>query len=132
MVCFAEALEVNNFTLPKKANDIVDVWVIGQAEDIVIGDTGFLLCGQVFGEVGNNIPSDLHGGSRPGIARGELGIYSCGMIHEISVKPGGFDLVIAQIVGELMDQSAHHFQVPKLFCTYQRTKKLQQKIGKFQ
>lgn len=43
MVCFAEALEVNNFTLPKKANDIVDVWVIGQAEDIVIGDTGFLL-----------------------------------------------------------------------------------------
>lgn len=47
MFRFTEALEVNNFTLPKEANDIVDIWVIGQAENIIIGDTGFLLCGDL-------------------------------------------------------------------------------------
>ena len=56
---------------------------------------GCPICGQIFGEVGNNIPSDLHGGCGPGIARGELGVYSRGVIYEISVKSGGFDLVLA-------------------------------------
>lgn len=43
MVCFAEALEMNDFALPQKTNDIVDIRVIGQAKNIVVGEPGFLL-----------------------------------------------------------------------------------------
>lgn len=40
---FAEALEVDDFPLPQEADDVVYVWVIGQAENIVIGKAGLLL-----------------------------------------------------------------------------------------
>ena len=41
---FAEALEVNDLPLPQKADDVVHVRVVGQAEDVVIGQAGLLLC----------------------------------------------------------------------------------------
>ena len=42
---FAEALEVNDLPLPQKADDVVHVRVVGQAEDVVIGQAGLLLWG---------------------------------------------------------------------------------------
>ena len=44
MVCFAETLEVDDFPLSQETDDIVDVRVVGKAEDIVVGEAGFLLC----------------------------------------------------------------------------------------
>ena len=41
---FAEALEVNDLPLPQEFNDIINVRIIGQTQDIVIGDAGLLLC----------------------------------------------------------------------------------------
>lgn len=41
---FAEALEVNDLPFPQEFNDIINVRIIGQTQDIVIGDAGFLLC----------------------------------------------------------------------------------------
>ena len=47
MVCFAETLEMDNLSLPEKANYVIYVWVVGQAKDVVIGKAGFLLCGDL-------------------------------------------------------------------------------------
>ena len=41
---FAEALEVDDFTGPQELDHIVDIRVIRQTQDVVVGDTGFLLC----------------------------------------------------------------------------------------
>ena len=40
----AEALEVDYFPSTQELDDIIDVRVIAQAQDVVIGDTGLLLC----------------------------------------------------------------------------------------
>ena len=39
----AEALEVDDFPLPQKPDDIVHIRIVGQAQDVVIGEAGFLL-----------------------------------------------------------------------------------------
>ncbi len=41
---FAEALEVNNLALTEELDDLVDVGIVAQAENIVVGCAGFLLC----------------------------------------------------------------------------------------
>lgn len=40
----AEALEVDDLPGTQKFDDVVDVRVIGQPQDIVVGDAGLLLC----------------------------------------------------------------------------------------
>lgn len=44
MVCFAEALKMDNLPFPQEADSIVDIRVVAETEDIVVGDAGFLLC----------------------------------------------------------------------------------------
>ena len=40
----AEALEVDDLTLPEEADDVVHVGVVGQPENVVIGLSGLLFC----------------------------------------------------------------------------------------
>ena len=40
----AEALEVNDLPLTQEADDVVDIRIVGHAQDVVVGDTGLLLC----------------------------------------------------------------------------------------
>lgn len=40
---FAEPLEVHDFPLPQKADHVIHIRIIGQAEDIVVGEARFLL-----------------------------------------------------------------------------------------
>ena len=108
MVCFAETLEMDNLAFPEEANDIIYVRIVRQAENVVIGEAGFLLCGHIFGKIGDDVPSDLHSRGGPGIARGKLGIDASGVVHKVGIKPGGPDLIFAEITGKLMDQSTHH------------------------
>lgn len=123
MVCFAEALEMDDFPLPQEADHIAHVGVVGQTEDVIIGEAGFLLCRHVFGQIGDDVSGDLHGGGGPGIAGSELGIDAGGMVHKVGIKAGGSDLILAQVAGELMDQGAHHLQVSQFLCTYQGGKR---------
>lgn len=69
------------------------------------------ICGHIFGKIGDDVPSDLHSRGGPGIARGKLGIDASGVVHKVGIKPGGPDLIFAEIAGKLMDQSTHHLQV---------------------
>jgi len=52
-----------------------------------------LFCCHIFCKVGNDIASYLHGGGGPRITRSKLGINSSGVIHEIGIESGGFNLV---------------------------------------
>ena len=36
---------MDDFPLPQEADHVVDIRVVGQAEDVVVGEAGFLLCG---------------------------------------------------------------------------------------
>lgn len=40
----AEALEVNDLPLTQEADDVVDIRVVGKAQNVVIGEAGFLFC----------------------------------------------------------------------------------------
>ena len=40
----AEPLEMDDFPFPEEADHVVDVGIIAEAEDVVIGYTSFLLC----------------------------------------------------------------------------------------
>lgn len=99
---------MDDLPFPQKTDDVVHIRVIGQAEDVVVGKAGFLLRRQVLSEIGDDIPSDLHGGGGPGIAGGELRIDTGGMVHEIGVESGGPDLIFSEVAGELVDQGAYH------------------------
>lgn len=78
---------------------------------------------QILSKIGDDVPGDLHGGSGPRIAGGELGINARGVVHKVSVKPGGSDLILREVAGELMDQSAHHLQMAQFLCAYQGAKR---------
>jgi hypothetical protein len=39
---FAEALIVHHFPLPEEADSVLDVGIVGQAQDVVVGGAGFL------------------------------------------------------------------------------------------
>lgn len=103
MFRLAKALEVHDLSLPQEADDVIYVRVVGQTEDVVIGEAGLLLGGQILGQIGNDISGDLHGRGGPGVAGSKLGVHACGVIHKIGVKPGGPDLIPTEVAGELMD-----------------------------
>ena len=42
--CFTETLEVHDFPLTQETDHIVDIRVVRQAEDVVIGKAGLLFC----------------------------------------------------------------------------------------
>ena len=41
---FAKTLEMDNFTFAQEADDIVDIRIIGEAENVVVGESGLLFC----------------------------------------------------------------------------------------
>lgn len=40
----AKPLEVYDLPLPQEADDVVYIWVVGKAQNVVIGEAGFLFC----------------------------------------------------------------------------------------
>ena len=84
---------------------------------------------QIFRQVGDDIARDLHSRGGPGIAGGKLGKDACGVIHEVGVKACGFDLAVAQIAGELVDEGAHHFQMAQFLSPDIGEQPLQLGIG---
>lgn len=44
MVRIAETLEVDNLALAQELDYLVDVGIVAQAENVVVGCAGFLLC----------------------------------------------------------------------------------------
>ena len=57
---FAEALEVHDLARTQELDDVVDVGIVGKAQDVIVGHARLLLGGEVLGEVGDGIARDLH------------------------------------------------------------------------
>lgn len=71
---------------------------------------------QILCQIRDHITGDLHGSGAPRRAGGGDRINAGSMIHKVSVKPGGSDLIFTEVSGELMDDGSNHLQVPQLFC----------------
>ena len=74
------------------------------------------ICGKILGEIRDGIACDLHGGSRPRIAGGELWEHAGSVIHKIGVETGGLDLLLGQVSSQLVNQRADHLQMPQFLC----------------
>ena len=103
---------------PQELDDVVDVRVVGQAQDVIIGDPGLLLGGQVLRQVGDQVALDGHGRRIPRGAGGGGGIHPGGVIHEIRLVSRLFDLLRRHVPGQLVDDGADDLQVSQLLGAY--------------
>ena len=121
--CFAEALEVDDFPLPEEADDVIDVGVVAEPEDVVIGDSGLLFCGHIFAEVTDHVALDADAGGIPREAGGGSGVDAGGVIHKIRGKGRtAADLLVGELPGELVDDGADHLQVAQFLGAYKGVK----------
>ena len=116
---------MHHFPLPQELDGVPHVGVVGKAENVVVGHPGFLFRAQVLMEVGNSVAGDGDGGGIKGHPRGCHRVHRCGVVHEVVVKPGSLNLFRGHPSGELVDDGAHHFQMPQFFCPYRRVTKAQ-------
>ena len=110
-------------------DDIVDIRVVTEPQDVVIGDAGLLLRRQVLGQIGDQVALDRHGRRVPREAGGCGGIDTGGVIHKVGVEAGGLDVLLRQIAGQLVDDGADHLQMPQLLRADVREQALQLRVG---
>ena len=96
---FTEALEMDNFPFPEEANDIVDIRIITEPKNIIVGDPGFLFSCQILRQVCNRVAFYGYGGPIPGESGCRAGIYTCGVVNEIGSKGRILILIVLQIPG---------------------------------
>lgn len=118
MVCLAEPLEVDYLPLAQELDNVVYVRVIAEAQDVIVGDAGFLLCRQILRQISDQVALTGHTGGAVGESGGGGGVDPGGAVYEVGVKSGSLDLLIRQVPGQLMDDGADHFQMAKLLCPY--------------
>ena len=75
------------------------------------------ICRQILCQIGNSIACNLHGRGGPGGAGGKLRIYTSGVVHKVGIKSGGFDLLLAEVPGQLVDNGSNHFQMSELLSS---------------
>ena len=68
---------------------------------------------QILGQISDQIALAGHTGGAVGEPGGSGGIHARCAVHKISVEPGGLDLLIREVPGQLVDDGANHFQMPK-------------------
>lgn len=105
---------MDHLPLPKELDDVVDVRIIAQAQDVVIGDPGLLLRGQILGQVCDGVALDLHAGGGPGEAGGRGWVDARRVVHEVGGEGGVLDLAVRHFSGQLMDDGPDHLQMPQL------------------
>lgn len=65
--------------------------------------------GQILCQIGDSVACNLHSCGGPGGAGGKLRIYASGVIHKVGIKSGHFDLFLAKVPGQLVDNGSNHF-----------------------
>ena len=58
-VQFTETLEVNHLAFPEELDGLAHVRFLDQAQNVLIGGAGFLLCGQILCQVGDGVALHL-------------------------------------------------------------------------
>ena len=111
----AEPLEMDQLPFPQEADGVLDVGVVDQPEDVVVGKPRLLFRRHVFMQVGEGVAGDLERPGGEGDAGRRLGIDPGGVVDKIGGEPGLFDLFLGHATGQLIDQSADHFDMGQLF-----------------
>lgn len=106
---------MHNLALAQEADNIVDIRIVGQAENIVIGRSGFLLSAHILGQVGDHIAFYRNGSRRPWGSGSKLRVNPCGVIDKIRFKSRFFDLLNRHIPRKLLHDGRHHLQMPEFF-----------------
>ena len=114
---------------PEELDDVVDVRIVGEAQDVVVGDTGLLLGGQILRQVGDQVALHRHAGGAVREAGGGGGVHAGGPVHKIRVKARGPDLLLGEVPGQLVDDGADHLQMAQLLSADVGQQALQLRIG---
>ena len=114
---------------PQKFDGVIYIRVIGQPQDVVVGDTSFLFRCKIFRQICDNIAFDADTGSVPGSTGGGSGIDACGMVHKVAVKARRADLIIGEVPGQLVDDGTNHLKMSQFLGTDVRQQPLQLRIG---
>lgn len=56
---FTESLEMYDFALSQEADGIADFGIFDQAENVIVCGAGFLFCGHILEEIGDQVPLTL-------------------------------------------------------------------------
>ena len=107
---------MNDFPGAEKFKGFSYLRVFNNSDQVVIGGPGFLFCRQVLMEICYGIALGLEFTGIKGNARSSCWPQGCGMVDIISVKARCLGLFRCQILGQLIDNGADHFQMGKLFC----------------
>ena len=110
----AEALEVHDFALAKEFDRFAYIGIVHQAQNIVVGGSGFLLGGEVFHEVGDDIAHALQRRCGEGNACRTLRINTGRMVDKIGVKAGIFNLLGREVPRELVEDRCDHLNMREL------------------
>ena len=104
--------------LAEELYGVVDVGVVGEAQDVVVGDASLLLCGEVLLEIGNviSLRGDRHRGK--GLARGGAGIDAVAVADEIFIEAACLDLGGGKVSRELIEDRRYHLCVAELLRAY--------------
>ena len=100
--------------LAEELYGVVDVGIVGEAQDVVVGDAGLLLCGEVLLEIGDVV--SLRGDSHrcEGLARCGAGIDAVAVADEVFIEAACLDLGGGKVAGELIEYGGDHLGVAEL------------------
>lgn len=108
---FAEPLEVYYLPLPQEADWVTYLRILNHAEDVIVGNPGFLLCCQILKQIRNWIALRLEFTGIEGDAASSLRPESGGVVNIVRTKAGFLDFLWRQIPGQLVDNSSDNFKV---------------------
>lgn len=112
---FAEALIMHDLSRSEESDWIDHVGIVAEAQDVVICRARLLFCREILVKIRDGIAlaRDRRRIERNACRR--RGIDARGMIDKVGVKALLFDLVLAEIARQLIDDRADHFEVVEFF-----------------
>ena len=114
---FAEALVMHHLPLAQEPDDVRHVRVVGQLQDVVVRDAGFLFGRHALVQIRNRVAFYRQAHRREWRAGRAHRVDSRGVIDEIVRKSGRLDFFHRQVPGQLVDDGADHFKVAEFLYT---------------
>lgn len=114
----AEALEVRDFPRAQEADRVAHVRVVGEAEDVVVGQTRLLLGRKVLVQVGDGVAGGLEGQRRKRLPRSRDRIDAGRVVDEVGVEARFLNLRRREVARELVDDRADHLHMRQFLGAY--------------
>lgn len=115
---FTETLEVDDLPCAEVFDRICNLLILHQAENVVIGGAGFLLCSQIFRQVGDGIALGLELTGIEGDTSCSLGPDRSCVVNIVRSEACGLQFLCGETFGKLLDDRGHDLKVCQLLRTY--------------